>query len=70
MTHLPKRHTRSAGVTFEVPVLDYLHEMALAQSRDRSFCINQIIREHAARNGQSLPPAVPPSDDGFSSGEA
>ena len=51
MTSRPKRCTRSAGVTFEVPVLDYLHELARAQARDRSFCINQIIREHAARHG-------------------
>jgi len=43
MTTRPKRCTRSAGVTFEVPVLEYLHELARAQARDRSFCINQII---------------------------
>jgi len=55
MTMQPKRRTRSAGVTFEIPVLDYLRELALQQVRDRSYCINQIIREHAARNGRPLP---------------
>lgn len=53
----PKRLVRSAGVTFEVPVLEYLHELACEQVRDRSYCINQIVREHAARNGRSLPSA-------------
>jgi hypothetical protein len=63
MTTRPKRCIRSAGVTFEVPVLEYLHELARAQSRDRSFCINQIIREHATRNGRSLPSAFRSPDE-------
>ena len=62
MNTRPKRCTRSAGVTFEVPVLEYLHELARAQERDRSFCINQIIREHATRHGRPLPSACPASD--------
>ena len=63
MTTRPKRCTRSAGVTFEVPVLDYLHDLARAQARDRSFCINQIIREHATRHGRALPSACPSRDE-------
>ena len=51
-----KRCTRSAGVTLEVVVLDYLRELAESCDRDRSFCINQIVREHAERNGRPLPP--------------
>ena len=52
-----RRLTRSTGVTLEVAVLDYLSELAEKDDRDRSFCINQIVREHAERNGCPLPPA-------------
>ena len=51
-----RRITRSTGVTLEVAVLDYLRELAEKEDRDRSFCINQIVREHAQRNGRPLPP--------------
>jgi len=54
----PRRITRSTGVTLELPVLDYLQDLAEKADRDRSFCINQIVREHAERNGQSLPSAL------------
>ena len=55
-----RRFTRSAGVTLEVAVLDYLRELTEKDDRDRSFCINQIVREHAERNGRPLPPATQP----------
>ena len=52
---IPRRRvTRSTGVTLEVAVLDYLRELAEKDDRDRSFCINQIVREHAERQGRSL----------------
>jgi predicted transcriptional regulator len=35
-------------------VLDYLRELAEKDDRDRSFCINQIVREHAERQGRPL----------------
>jgi len=53
-----RRSTRSTGVTLELVVLDYLRELAEKDDRDRSFCINQIVREHAERNGRPLPPAT------------
>ena len=56
-----RRATRSAGVTLEVVVVDYLRELAEKEDRDRSFCINQIVREHAARNGRPLPPDPGPA---------
>lgn len=56
-----KRLTRCAGVTLEIPVLNYLRDLAEKQDRDRSFCINQIVREHAQRQGRTLPPATPPA---------
>jgi hypothetical protein len=44
----------------EIPVLNYLQDMAEKADRDRSFCINQIVREHAERNGRPLPSATHP----------
>ena len=56
-----RRVTRTAGVSLEVVVLDYLRELAERDERDRSYCINQIVRDHAARQGRPLPPpALPP----------
>ena len=58
MTTRKKRSTRSAGVTLEIPVLNYLRELGEKEDRDRSFCINKIVREHAVRHGRPLPPAT------------
>ena len=52
-----KRKTRSAGVTLELAVLDYLKDLAEKEERDRSYCINRIVREHAERHGCPLPSA-------------
>ncbi len=61
-TNMPNRRvTRSTGVTLELVVLDYLRELAESEHRDRSFCINEIVREHAERNGRPLPPPNPNS---------
>ena len=60
MSARKRRFTRSTGVTLEVVVLNYLREIAEKHDRDRSFCINQIVREHAERNGRPLPPATQP----------
>ena len=60
MTTRLKRLTRSTGVTLELPVLDYLRTLAEKEDRDRSYCINHIVREHAARHGPPLPPATAP----------
>ena len=53
-----RRSTRSTGVTLELVVLEYLRELAEKDDRDRSYCINEIVREHAARQGRPLPPAT------------
>ena len=55
-----KRFTRSTGVMLEIPVLNYLRDLTEKADRDRSFCINQIVREHAERNGRPLPSATQP----------
>ena len=55
-----RRSTRSTGVTLELVVLDYLRELAEKDDRDRSYCINEIVREHAKRNGRTLAPATQP----------
>ena len=57
-----RRMTRSTGVTLELAVLDYLADLAERDNRDRSFCINQIVREHAQRNGRPLPSASGPAE--------
>ena len=54
-----RRPCRSTGVTLEVVVLEYLAELAEKDDRDRSFCINQIVREHAERHGRPLSPDTP-----------
>jgi hypothetical protein len=56
-----RRCARSTGVSLEIAVLEYLRELADRSERDRSFCINQIVREHAERHGHPLtPPPLPP----------
>ena len=57
-----KKQTRSTGVTLEIPVLHYLTELADRDERNRSYCINRIVREHAERNGTPLPPADAAAD--------
>jgi len=58
-----KRFTRTAGVVLEIPVLNYLRDLAEREDRDRSFCINHIVREHAERHGCQLPPATQLASD-------
>ncbi|MGE3311201.1 MAG: hypothetical protein AB7O66_14630 [Limisphaerales bacterium] len=53
-----RRCARSTGVSLEIAVLEYLRELADRSERDRSFCINQIVREHAERHGRVLPMEV------------
>lgn len=59
MTGRKRRLTRCTGVILELVVLEYLKELSEREDRDRSFCINQIVREHAERNGRRLPPDHP-----------
>ncbi len=54
MAHTRRRQTRSTGVSLEIPVLEYLRTVSEQLERDRSFCINKIIREHAQREGHPL----------------
>ena len=63
MVFRKRRMARSTGVTLEVAVLDYLSELATREERDRSYCINRIVREHAERHGFSLPPANEPAPE-------
>jgi hypothetical protein len=68
MNQRRRRETRSTGVTLEVVVIDYLRALSQQQERDRSFCINAIVREHAERHGHPLPlptasaPSSPPGE--------
>lgn len=58
MTTRRKRITKSAGVTLEVVVLDYLADLAEKEDRNRSFCINRIVRAYAEEHGCPLPSAA------------
>ena len=51
-----KRRVRSTGVSMELDILRYLDRFAERQNKDRSFIINQIVREHAERQGVALEP--------------
>ena len=55
-----RRFARSAGVSLELVVIEYLRELAEREDRDRSSCINRIVREHAERHGRALPPSSQP----------
>lgn len=54
MAQTRRRQTRSTGVSLEISVLEYLQHVCEALERDRSFCINKIIREHAQREGHPI----------------
>lgn len=59
-----KKRTQTAGVVLEIAVIDYLRQLAERDERDRSYCINRIVREHAQRQGCPLPsPTEWPHDD-------
>lgn len=59
-----RKITKTAGVVLEIPVLDYLRQLGERDERDRSYCINRIVREHAQREGCPLPSAHErPADD-------
>ena len=55
-----KKLTRSTGVNLELPVFNYLAELAEREERARSHCLNRIVRDYAARNGTALPSAYGP----------
>lgn len=65
MSQHRRRPTRSTGVSLEIPVLEYLRALSEQMDRDRSYCINEIIRDHARRQGvpiesvQATPDAPP-----------
>ena len=45
---------KPAGVTFEAGVLDYLEQLSNKEDRSRSWLINRIVKEHAAKNGIAI----------------
>lgn len=45
---------KPAGVTFETGVLDYLEKLSSQEDRSRSWLINRIVKEHAAKHGVSI----------------
>ena len=59
-----KKLTQSTGVTLELPVFNYLAELAEREERARSYCLNRIIRDYAERNGTLLASPYPPDTEG------
>ncbi len=52
-----KREARSTGVFLEEPVIRYLDELSETEDRNRSYFINQAVREYAERRGVAIPSA-------------
>ena len=50
-----KTKKMTTGVSLELPVVQYLDEIANSDDRDRSYVINRIVREHAQSKGTPIP---------------
>jgi len=64
---MPKKKTRdyiTAGVNFDVDVMQYLELLAKEEDRPRSHLVNRIVREHAKRRNAGVLPGL--SDDPLS----
>lgn len=49
-------------MALEPPVIEYLDDIARREHRDRSYIINQIVREHAKTNGKNIPGSERPAE--------
>lgn len=45
----------STGVNLETDIVEFLDRLAVNEERPRSYLINRIVREYAARTGTPLP---------------
>jgi len=54
------RTVKPAGVTFEPGVLEYLESLRESEERSRSWLINRMVKDHAARSGVDIASFVPP----------
>lgn len=48
------RAVRPSGVNFEVEVLNYLEALSVREDRSRSWLLNAMVQEHAAKHGIEL----------------
>ncbi len=48
------RTVKPAGVTFEPGVLEYLEYLRGTEERSRSWLINRMVKDHAARAGLDI----------------
>ena len=46
----------TSGVNFEPEVLAYLEKLCEEDDRTRSYVVNKIIKDHAARNKEDILP--------------
>jgi hypothetical protein len=52
----PRQEKIPASVNFDPAVISYLDTICEEEERSRSFVVNKIIREHAARTGSPIAP--------------
>lgn len=54
MTEKPTRRTRTAGVSFEPGVQEYLKHLSNKDERTVSYILNKLVKRHAQENGIDL----------------
>lgn len=60
------RTVKPAGVTFEPGVLEYLESLRESEERSRSWLINRMVKDHAARSGIDISSFVPKTPQAIS----
>jgi predicted DNA-binding protein len=54
MTERPTRRTKTAGVSFEPGVQEYLKHLSSEDERTVSYILNKLVKRHAQENGIDL----------------
>ncbi len=54
MTERPARRTKTAGVSFEPGVQEYLKHLSSEDERTVSYILNKLVKRHAQENGIDL----------------
>ena len=54
MTQKPLRRTKTAGVSFEPGVQEYLKHISSVDERTVSYILNKLVKRHAQEQGVDL----------------
>ncbi len=54
MTEKPARRTKTAGVSFEPGVQEYLKHLSSEDERTVSYILNKLVKRHAQEQGVDL----------------